>query len=52
MTLQQQIQKHEQILLVEPDFPIPPKSRNHHNFLPLGLLKIVSLLRKNEVLFK
>jgi len=33
------------ILLVEPEFPIPPKSKNHHNFLPIGLLKIASYLR-------
>lgn len=33
------------ILLVEPDFPIPTKSRNHKNFLPIGLLKIASYLR-------
>jgi len=33
------------ILLVEPDFPIPPKSRNHKNFLPIGLLKIATYLR-------
>ena len=30
------------ILLVEPDFPIPKKSKNHKNFLPIGLLKIAS----------
>jgi len=28
------------ILLVEPDFPIPAKSKNHRNFLPIGLLKL------------
>ena len=28
------------VLLVEPAFPIPDKSRNHSHFLPLGLLKI------------
>jgi len=28
------------VLLVEPDFPIPAKSRNHSHFLPVGLLKI------------
>lgn len=28
------------ILLVEPNFPIPPKSKNHKNFLPIGLLKL------------
>jgi len=35
----------KRILLVEPDFPIPPKSKNHKNFLPIGLLKIASYLR-------
>lgn len=30
------------VLLVEPSFPIPPKSKNHFNFLPIGLLKIAS----------
>ena len=28
------------ILLVEPDFPIATKSKNHAHFLPIGLLKI------------
>ncbi len=28
------------ILLVEPNFPIPSKSKNHKNFLPIGLLKL------------
>jgi len=37
------------VLLVEPDFPIPPKSKNHKNFLPIGLLKISSYLKKNGV---
>ena len=32
-------------LLVEPDFPVPPKSRNHKNFLPIGLLKLAAFLR-------
>ena len=32
------------ILLVEPAFPIPPKSKNHKDFLPIGLLKIGSWL--------
>jgi hypothetical protein len=36
------------ILLVEPDFPVPPKSKNHKNFLPIGLLKIASYLRQNS----
>jgi hypothetical protein len=30
------------LLLVEPRFPIPVKSRNHAHFLPIGLLKIGS----------
>ncbi len=29
-------------LLVEPDFPIPDKSKNHAHFLPIGLLKIAT----------
>ena len=33
------------VLLVEPDFPIPKKSKNHKNFLPIGLLKIAKYLR-------
>lgn len=33
------------ILLVEPAFPVPSKSRNHMNFLPVGLLKIAAYLR-------
>ena len=28
------------LLLVEPAFPIPDKSKNHSHFLPIGLLKI------------
>jgi len=34
------------VLLVEPDFPITTKSKNHKDFLPIGLLKIASYLRK------
>jgi hypothetical protein len=34
----------KKILLVEPNFPIPQKSKNHKNFLPIGLLKIASYL--------
>ena len=34
-------------ILVEPEFPIPTKSRNHKNFLPIGLLKIASYLKNN-----
>jgi len=32
---------------VEPNFPIPPKSKNHKNFLPIGLLKIGAYLKDN-----
>ncbi len=35
----------EKILLVEPNFPIADKSRNHSHFLPIGLLKIGSYHR-------
>lgn len=34
-------------LLVVPKFPIPNKSRNHKNFLPIGLLKIGTHLQKD-----
>lgn len=37
------------VLLVEPNFPIPNKSRNHSNFLPIGLLKIASYLRELNI---
>jgi len=37
------------ILLVEPDFPIPAKSKNHKNFLPIGLLKIASYLKSRKI---
>ena len=37
------------VLLVEPDFPIPNKSRNHSNFLPIGLLKIASYFREKSI---
>lgn len=30
----------EKVLLVEPEFPIPTKSKNHKDFLPIGLLKL------------
>jgi hypothetical protein len=39
----------KKILLVEPNFPIPPKSKNHKNFLPIGLLKIASYLRSSGI---
>ena len=40
------------ILLAEPNFPIPAKSKNHKNFLPIGLLKIAAYLRSNGVEIK
>lgn len=36
------------ILLVEPDFPIPAKSKNHASFLPVGLLKLATYYRKQN----
>jgi hypothetical protein len=39
----------KRILLVEPNFPIPNKSKNHKNFLPIGLLKLASYLKKNKI---
>jgi len=30
------------ILLVEPEFPIPPTGKNHKNYLPVGLLKLAT----------
>ena len=39
----------KKVLLLEPNFPIPNKSRNHHNFLPIGLLKIASYLREKSI---
>lgn len=35
------------ILLVEPEFPLPDKSKNHSHFLPIGLLKIGSWHKQN-----
>ena len=37
----------EKILLVEPSFPIANKSKNHSNFLPIGLLKLASYFRNS-----
>jgi hypothetical protein len=36
------------VLLVEPSFPIPPKSTNHRDFLPLGLLKLAAYHREQK----
>jgi len=38
----------KKVLLVEPNFPIPSKSKNHKNFLPIGLLKIATYLRDHR----
>ena len=37
------------VLLIEPNFPIPNKSRNHSNFLPIGLLKIAAYLKNRNI---
>ena len=39
----------KRVLLMEPNFPIPNKSRNHSNFLPIGLLKIAGYLRSKSI---
>lgn len=39
----------KKVLLIEPNFPIPNKSRNHSNFLPIGLLKIAGYLRTKNI---
>lgn len=36
----------KKVLLVEPDFPLRSKSRNHHRPLPIGLLKLASYHRQ------
>jgi len=36
------------ILLVQPDFPLPFKSKNHKDFLPVSLLKLASYYRKKN----
>ena len=40
------------VLLVEPEFPIPPKSKNHRDFLPIGLLKLASYHRHKGDCFR
>lgn len=40
------------VLLIEPKFPIPNKSRNHADFLPIGLLKIASYLKSKDIRVK
>jgi len=41
--------ENKKILLIEPNFPIPAKSKNHKNFLPIGLLKIASYLQNKKI---
>lgn len=40
------------VLLVYPNFPKAQKSRNHKDFIPIGLLKIASLLREYNINFQ
>lgn len=37
------------VLLLEPDFPVNTTSKNHKDFLPIGLLKIASFLREHNI---
>jgi hypothetical protein len=37
--------KSKKILLVQPDYPIPNKRKVHHDFFPMGLLKIGTYLK-------
>lgn len=37
----------ENILLVQPAFPIPCKSRNHKSYFPVALLKLATYYRRN-----
>ncbi|MFW9887396.1 MAG: Fe-S oxidoreductase [Candidatus Thorarchaeota archaeon] len=39
----------KRILLVNPSFPIPTKSKNHKDYLPIGLLKIASWLKDEGI---
>jgi len=43
--------KLNKVLLVEPSFPFKHKSKNHSDFLPIGLLKIASYLRSKGIDF-
>ena len=42
----------KKILLVEPSFPVPFKSKNHKDYLPIGLLKIGAMHRAKGDLVK
>ena len=39
----------EKVLLIDPNFPLAHKSRNHSDLLPVGLLKIGAYLKNNNV---
>lgn len=39
-------------LLVEPEFPVPTKSKNHCNFLPISLLKLASYYKEKNYKIK
>jgi len=38
----------KKILLVQPEFPIPNKRKVHHDFFPIGLLKIGTYLKRKR----
>lgn len=40
----------KELLFVQPDFPTPNKSINHSNFLPIGLLKLITFYREKGYL--
>ena len=35
----------KKLLMIDPDFPHPPKSKNHQDIIPIGLLKIGALYK-------
>ena len=49
MKFEDYVNNAKKVLLVEPNFPIPNKSRNHSNFLPIGLLKIAAYLKREKI---
>ena len=49
MKFEDYVKNAKKVLLVEPNFPIPNKSRNHSNFLPIGLLKIAAYLKRAQI---
>ena len=38
----------EKVLLIDPNFPLAHKSRNHSDLLPVGLLKIGAYLKNKH----